>query len=110
VVEVLGKRDLGAQELAEPLGHGSQRELGLAALGPAEVGEEQQARASLAQRLDGRERRTDAGVVGHPTLTARARLEGHVEVDPEQDPLSLDLQVVEGPHSTLWSRSTQRFE
>jgi hypothetical protein len=69
------------------------------------VGRKQQPRAAPAQRLDGRQRRADAGVVGDPAI-----LERDVEVDAQQDATALDVEVVERPHSTFWSRSTQRLE
>jgi hypothetical protein len=57
------------------------------------VRRQQQARAARAQLLDRRQRGADARVVGD----ART-FEGHVEVDPDEDALALDVELVERSH------------
>ena len=52
-----------------------------------------------------RERGADPGVVRDPPV-----LERHVEVDAQQDAPALDVEVVERPHSSFWTMSTQRLE
>ena len=95
VVEVGGEHDVGAEQLAEVLGDGLQRQLGLAVLRPAEVRREHDARgAALAQRRDGRQRRADPRVVGDVLRV----VERDVEVDPQEDALALDVEVLERPH------------
>jgi hypothetical protein len=106
VVEVRREHDLRpAQQLAQPLGRRLQRELGLAVLRPAEVRGEQQPGPALAQPLDRRQRGADARVVGDAAVRER-----DVEVDPQEDALALDVQIVERPHSSFWRMSTQRLE
>jgi hypothetical protein len=60
---------------------------------------------SFGQRPDGGQGRADARVVGD-----RAVLQRHVEVDAQQDALAFDVELVERPHSSFCSTSTQRFE
>jgi hypothetical protein len=54
---------------------------------------EQQPRAPAAQPLDRRQRCPDARVVRDPVA-----VQGHVEVDPDEDPLPLDVEIVERLH------------
>ncbi len=96
VVEVRCKGHVGAQQLAQPLGHGRQRELGLAVLRAPEMRGQQQPRAALAQALDRRQRGADACVVGDALAVQR-----NVEVHPDEDALAVDVEVVEAPHSTF---------
>ena len=115
MIEIGGERHVGLQQLAQPLGDGRERELGLADLRAPEVRRQQQPCAALAQPLQRRQRGADPGVVGD----ARA-VEGDVEVHPDEDALSVDAaEVVDRPHaapaptgtgSTFCSTSTQRFE
>ena len=58
VLEVRCERDVLAEQLCEPRGHRPQRQRRLAITRPAEVGDEQYARAALAQRGDRRQRQT----------------------------------------------------
>ena len=82
--------DLGAQLLAQPLGHGGQ---GLALVGAvldlAQVGAEDDLGPVAPELLDGRQGGHDAGLVGDLT-----GLQGDVEVAAEEDPAALDLEVV----------------
>jgi hypothetical protein len=105
VIEIGGELHLGLQELAQALGHRPQRQRLVAALGAAEVRRQHQPGAALAQALDRRQRRADARVVGDRALVQR-----DVEVDADEDPLAVDVEVVEALHRTFWRTSTQRFE
>ena len=58
--------DVGADQLAEPGGDRRHRELGLAVLRAAEVRDQDDRGAALAQQLDRRQRGPDPGVVGDP--------------------------------------------
>jgi hypothetical protein len=69
------------------------------------VGDQDEAGAPLAQRLDGGQGGADPGVVGDLAV-----LEGNVEVDSDQYALVLDVYVVKGLHSSLPIRSTTRLE
>ncbi len=96
VVEVRRERDLGAEQAGEVLGDRRERELRLAVLRPAEVRDEQQPRAALAQLLDRRQRGADAGIVGDRAVRQR-----DVEVDADEAALTGDVaEVVERPHAT----------
>ena len=66
----------------KPLGDRLERQARVIALRPSEVGDEDERRAALAQRLDRRQRGPDPRVVGDP-----AALERNVEVDPDEHPL-----------------------
>jgi hypothetical protein len=58
------------------------------------MGREDQPRAALAQLREGRQRRSDARVVGDPTAVQR-----NVEVDADEDALPRHvLEVIERPH------------
>ena len=82
-----------------------------AALGPPEVRGEDHPRPGFRQRLDGRQRRPDAAVVGDPIS-----VEGDVQVDAHQHTAVADPlveQVVERVHSFEATRpvmSTSRLE
>ena len=109
VVEVVRERDLRVEQAGEVLGDRRERELRLAVLRPAEVRDEQQPRAALAQLLDRRQRGADPRVVGHRAVRQR-----DVEVDADEAALTRDVaEVVECPHGTyrtFWRTSTQRLE
>ena len=109
---------LGAEQLGQALADRPHRERRVdLALRPAEVGDEDQRGAALAQQLDRRQRRADPRVVGDP-----AAVERHVEVDPDQHPLAGDVGVADAlpwrssrrppaaAQRTLPASSTQRFE
>src|SRR3954454_1309433 len=97
--------DVGAEQLAQAPRCRPQRQLGLAVLGPAQMGDQDEARAPLAQFLDGGQRGLDPAVVGDPAV-----LERDVEVDPHENALAFDVDVVEGPHKTRWATSATRLE
>ena len=82
---------LGAEQLGQPLADRPHRERRVdLALGPAEVRDEDQGGAALAQQLDRRQRRPDPRVVGDA-----AAVERDVEVDPDQHPLAGDVGVAD---------------
>ena len=95
----------GLDQLSQPLRGRAQRQLGLAVLGPAQVRGEHELGAAPAQLLDGREGGADAGVVGDVPVVER-----DVEVDPHEDALVLDVDIVERLHSRRWTTSTTRLE
>ena len=109
--------DRDAEQLGQPLADRAHRERGVGlALRPAEVGDEDQGRAPLAQQLDRRQRRPDSRVVGDPAVLQR-----DVEVDPDEHAPAGDLSVAdaclgeahrpgERAQRTLPASSTQRFE
>ena len=93
------------RQLGQPVGRRSQRQLGLAVLGPPRWETRISARPA-AELLDRRQRGADPGVVGD-----RPVLERDVEVDPHQHPLAVEVaQVPECPHSSLCTRSATRLE
>ena len=73
VVEVRRELDVDAEQARQVVGDRLQRELRLAVLGPAEVRDEQELRAPLAQLLDRRQRAADAGVVGDRAVRRAGR-------------------------------------
>jgi hypothetical protein len=87
------QRHVRPGQLGQAVGRGSQGQLGLAGLRPAEVRRQDDAGAAPAQRLDRRQRRADARVVGD-----RAVLQRYVEVHAHEHAPSLDLDVVEPSH------------
>ena len=91
------QRDVGAGQLGQPVGGRPQRQLGLVILRAPQVRDEDDARPSVAQLLDRRQRRPDPRVVGD-----RAVVERDVEVDPDKHPLALQLaEVGKGSHNSL---------
>jgi hypothetical protein len=73
-----------AEQLAEALGHGRERELQLAlAVGASEVAHEDDGRALVEQVVDRRQRRGDALVVFDFSV-----FDGNVEVDAHEDALA----------------------
>ena len=90
--DILGEDDLPAQQLAQTLRHGRQRQLHLPlALGLAQVGAGDDRRAVVQQILDGGQCRHDALVAGD---RARFLVLGHVEVAAQQDLLALDVYIL----------------
>ena len=90
--DVLDEDDLPAQQLAQTLRHGRQRQLHLPlALGLAQVGAGDDRRAVVQQILDGGQCRHDALVAGD---RARFLVLGHVEVAAQQDLLALDVYIL----------------
>ncbi|CAM5661276.1 hypothetical protein SGRIM119S_07122 [Streptomyces griseorubiginosus] len=82
---VLGEGHGGAQEFAEPLGGGKQREGRVRrALGAAEVRGHDHLGARVHEGLDGGQDGTDAAVVGDEAVGER-----HVEVGADEDPLAV---------------------
>ena len=91
--------DRAPEQLGEARGDRRERQLGLGlALGAAQVGHEDDARPARAQRLDGRQRRADAAVVGDATRAVAGVLERDVEVRPHEDPATGDVEVVDRLH------------
>ena len=79
-----------AEQLGEAGGdrlHGV-RGLKTRACGPAQVAHAHDARAALAKQVDGGKSRANAGVVAHDAV-----LDGHVEVDADNDTLARDVGV-----------------
>jgi hypothetical protein len=112
------ERDVGPQEPREPRGDRRHREAGVVALGAAEMGDEDERSAALAQKLDCRQRRGDARVVGDAAVV----VERDVEVDPDESPPRVrgrvanarlreaSAQATAAGSSTFSASSTQRFE
>ena len=96
--DVRRERDGLAEQLAEAGGDGRERVLVLGrALGAAEVRGHDDARAGVEQRLERRERRADAAVVGD-----RRAVERHVEVGADQHALAAQVaEVLDGLHGLL---------
>ena len=95
---------LGAEQLGQTSRHRRHRERRVrTVLRPAEVRDQHGGAAPVADQLDRRQGRADAGVVGHcgPAVTVRQR---HVEVDSGEHPRVTDrgvanARLVEGPRS-----------
>ena len=107
VVEVGRERDLdAAEQLAQP-----RRPTGLSdSSGSRSFG---RPRCAASSSLAPRSR--SASIVGsaariRASSVIRAVLERHVEVDAQEDAPALDVEVVERPHSSFWTMSTQRLE
>ena len=98
--------DRRADQLGQAVGARPQREAGLAVLRAAEVGDEDRSvrRLRRSSSIVG-QGLADAGVVGD-----RPVLEGDVEVDANEDPLAVDVDIGERSHRSLWTTSTTRFE
>ena len=62
------------------------------------MGHENDARPPRAQRLDARQRRADATVVGDATGAVAGVLERDVEVRPHEDPATGDVEIVDRVH------------
>ena len=90
VLEVRCERDVLAEQLCEPRGHWPQRQRRLAIARPAQVGDEQYARAALAQRGNRRQRKTQAGVVGNLAVGAQR----HVELGANEDASSGEVAEI----------------
>ena len=105
--------DRRTQDDLERLDDGCKRERRIgAALGPAEVGEENHACAPLPQIANRGQRRTDAGIVGDLAV-----LDRHVEVHPDQGAATIQRRRIQLGQTPLHSRapiyrsrSTQRAE
>ena len=93
----LGDGD-AVEELAQPLGHRVQLQLGLRlALGASEVGHEHQPGAAFETVSEGRQGGADPAVVGHRAVRGL----GDVEVHPDQQGLAFDVEVTNGAHGSL---------
>ncbi len=79
-----------SEQLAQPLGDWRQRQLGLALLRPAEVGDQHEARAVTHQLAQRRQRGAHARVIGDPTVP----IEWHVEIDAHEHPFAVQLLQV----------------
>ena len=103
VVELRREPDVLAEQLLQAVAHGSQRQLRVRALRPAEMAGEDEPRALLAQGAERRKRGPDPRVVGDLRPVER-----DVEVDPDEDPFAGDVaQVGERPHEeTGWATRT----
>jgi len=88
--QVPGEGDLGAEQLAEAPGHGTERVLGVrSALRTSEVGHDDDACPLVDQRLQRRQRGPDA-----PVVRDGLAVERHVEVGSDEHALA--AQVAEG--------------
>ncbi|EGJ78227.1 putative phosphoglycerate kinase [Streptomyces sp. Tu6071] len=96
---VLREGDGTAEQFADPLGGGQQREGGVRlALGAAEVRGDDDLGTGLDERGEGRQDGADTAVIGDDTVR-----EGHVEVGADEDPLaghSLRDEFVDRLHGT----------
>ncbi len=110
---VFGERHRPAEQLREPGGHRTQAHVGIRlAFRPPQVAREDHRAAAFEHVLNRRQRSADAGVVAD-----HAVLQRDVEVDADEDPLALEVEIPDrelqprDPCLTiLRSRSTQRFE
>src|SRR5206468_3695499 len=100
-----GELDRDADQLGKAVGTRPQREAYLAVLGPAEMRDEDDPGVPAAELLDRRKRLADPRVVGD-----RPVFEGDVEVDADENPLAVDLDVRECSHRSRWTTSTTRLE
>ena len=101
--DVGGHDDLVRNELGQPLRGRleAHRRVDLA-LGPPQVGGDDEPGAVFEEPGDGRQRGPDAGVVADLALV----VEGDVEVDPEEDELAFDVEVGDEIHARLtWPRT-----
>jgi len=88
---VFGERDRLAEHVGEASGDGPETHLRIRfPLGPAEMTREDGGRALLERVGDRRQRRLDARVVAD-----RAILDRHVEVDPDENAFSPELEVLD---------------
>ena len=113
-----GEGDLLAEQLTEPLGHRAQGVLRVGlALGTTEVGDHDDARSLVGERLDRRHAGLDAPLVGDLVLA----VERDVQVGADQDPLAPKIatqpmgEVVDSGHrqsvAPTWViRSARRLE
>ena len=76
--------DGSVDQLRQPVRGRLERGLGVTALGPPQVGAQDQPRPALQQQLDRGHRGPDPAVVGHPAVVQR-----HVEVDAHEHPVPL---------------------
>ncbi len=98
--DLIGEADLSLEELREPGCDRLQRVLAVElALGSAEVGGQDQARALFAEGGDGRQGSADPSVVSDGAVI----VQGDVEVDPNKDATVVDVEFVDprkpGSHS-----------
>ncbi len=90
-----GEGHVLAEQLAEPRGDGRERVFRVdLALGPAQVGADDDLGAPFEQGLDRRHRRPDAAVVGD-----RLPVEGDVEVGAHEHAPPLHVEIVERAHA-----------
>src|SRR6185436_18358480 len=94
-IEILGEHDLSAEQLGQTLGGGPERELLVRPLRAAEMAGEEQPRVLLTQLLQRGQRRPDPGVIGDVAVL----VQGNVEVDPDEDALAVDVEVVKRAHA-----------
>ena len=85
--DIFCKRDRLAQEFAQMMRHGAERQPGVPfAVGTAEVGQEDRPGSGRPQVVEGRHGLLDSAVVRDPSV----RVQGDVEIDAHQDPSSVD--------------------
>ena len=101
--DVGGHNDFVRDEIGQPLRGRAEahRRIDLA-LGPAEVGGDDEAGAVIEEPDDRRQRGADARVVADPALFVQR----DVEIDAEEDELAFDVQVGDKVHAGLTWRRT----
>jgi hypothetical protein len=105
LIEVRRQLHVDPEQLAQPAGGRLERELRVAALRPPEMGEQHELpRPLLAELAQRRQRSLDPGVVGD---LARV-VQWNVEVDADENPLALDVQVVKRAHARAPSGRARR--
>ncbi len=119
--QVLGQRDAGAQD-AQTFAHGVHLPTGVGcARRAAQVRGRHDLGALVEQALERGQGSRDAKVVGHRGPSPHANVQGHVEVDPDQHALPVDIgEILEerepaqrvhvDQRATSTLRSTSRFE
>src|SRR5699024_5561329 len=94
---VTGEGDLGAQQLTQTGGDGTQGVTGVGgSLGAAQMGGDDDAGPLLTKLLNGRQGRADTPVVGDAVT-----VEGHVQVGPDEHACAGDVEVVDRSHAGL---------
>src|SRR5699024_1045162 len=88
VDDVIGERDLRAEQFPEPGGYGSQRELLLVPLPfrAPQVGHDEDFRTGLTKRVEGGKSRPDPAVIGD-----RRAVEGHVEICAHENAFACEV-------------------
>ena len=88
--QIINEIDGIADQVSERLRHRLQRQArDAAALGTAEMGQQDHFRTGLAQEFDRRQRRLQAGIVGDDAILHR-----HIEIDAHQHALAGDVSVL----------------
>jgi hypothetical protein len=88
---ILGKGHRPPEHLRQCSGNGFQRVLGVAPLGPAEMGQQDHLAALVGQLDDPGRYAFEPGGVGDAAV-----FHGHVEIDAQQHALALHVDVIEG--------------